>query len=91
MDLKRQQQANKNSEYTGAQNKLSKILLNGNNICMVRTGAALCGTRTDECCSSFLEACLKANEGIDTKRSITNLISGGFEVLDSSSDYSEDF
>jgi len=49
------------SDYTGATSKLPKILLNGNNICMVniisRSGRILC---TNNGHSSFLAACLRA-------------------------------
>jgi hypothetical protein len=49
------------SDYTGATSKLPKILLNGNNICMVKNDfqddRVLC-TNSDS--SSFLAACLRA-------------------------------
>lgn len=49
------------SDYTGATSKLPKILLNGNNICMVRSilhsPHILC---TNSNHSSFLAACLRA-------------------------------
>lgn len=49
------------SDYTGATSKLPKILLNGNNICMVKSishsGRILC---TNNGHSSFQAACLRA-------------------------------
>lgn len=49
------------SDYTGATSKLPKILLNGNNICMVKIishGGRILSTNNGH--SSFQAACLRA-------------------------------